>query len=336
MTTNGNAILLLAHGTPDKPEDVPAYMRNVTSGRTIPDAVMEEVKHRYGMIGRSPLTEITMQQAAELQREIGVPVYVGMRNWHPYVGATVKKMVADGVTHAVGICLAPQNSRTSVGLYKRAALAEAGTTLSVDFVESWHDHPLLIKAFAARLAPAWKRACEEMGKKVPVIFTAHSVPERTIADGDPYSSQTQETAALVAKEIPAMLESDWRFAFQSQGMSGGVWIGPTVESTIDALRDAGHTAVLIQPVGFVCDHVEVLFDIDILFKQYAAERGMKLWRTESLNSSPEFIAALAEVARARLSKLSSSTPRPASASVSLAPSSSPSSEIRSSSSSSVS
>lgn len=305
MTANRTAILLLAHGTPDKPDDVPAYMRNVTSGRAIPNAVMEEVKHRYGLIGRSPLTEITLQQAAHLERAIGTPVYVGMRNWHPYIGETVRKMVADGITHAVGLCLAPQNSRTSVGLYKRAALAEAGTTLTVDFVESWHDHPLLIKAFAAKLAPAWKAACAEMKHEVPVIFTAHSVPERTITDGDPYSRQAQETAALVAKQIMDMSQTDWRFAFQSQSMSGGAWIGPTVEATIDALRDAGHTAMLVQPVGFVCDHVEVLYDIDILFKQYAAERGVKLWRTESLNTSPEFIAALADVARERLAKAAS-------------------------------
>src|SRR5207248_339266 len=193
---------------------------------------------------------------------------------------------------------------TSVGLYKRAVLDAAKDKLTVDFVESWHDHPLLIKAFAAKLVPAWKLACDEVRVKIPVIFTAHSVPERTIIEGDPYATQAQETAALVAKQVPEMSKEDWRFAFQSQGMSGGAWIGPTVEATIDALCAAGHKALLIQPVGFVCDHVEVLYDIDVLFKQYAAQRGMRLWRAESLNTSPGFIAALADIARVRVAKLS--------------------------------
>ncbi len=306
MTMPSTSILLLAHGTPGKPEDVPAYMRNVTGGRTIPESVMEEVTRRYGIIGRSPLTDITMQQATALAKETGIPVYVGMRNWHPYIADTVEKMLADGVTRAVVICLAPQNSRTSVGLYRGAVVEAAGTALSLDFVESWHDHPLLIEAFAKKLAPAWNSACAEMQTRVPVIFTAHSVPERTIADGDPYASQAKETAALVAKQVPGMSQEDGRFAFQSQGMSSGEWIGPTVESTIDALRGEGHPAVLMQPIGFVCDHVEVLFDIDILFKQYAAEHGMKLWRTESLNASPEFIAVLAELAHARFKQFNSS------------------------------
>jgi ferrochelatase len=300
MTAPVQAILLVAHGTPNKPEDVPAYMRNVTSGRAIPDSVMEEVKHRYGVIGRSPLTDLTLQQASALAKELHLPVYVGMRNWAPYIADTVKEMVAAGISHAAVICLAPQNSRTSVGLYKRAVVGAAGDSLTFDFVDSWHDHPLLIAAFAAKLRTALSRAQSEMKTAVPVIFTAHSVPERTIAEGDPYSAQAQETAALVAKHIEGMPER--RFAFQSQGMSGGAWIGPTVEATIDSLRDAGHKAVIIQPIGFVCDHVEVLYDIDILFKQYAAERGLKLWRTESLNASPEFIAALAALARSRMSQ----------------------------------
>jgi len=309
MTKPVQAILLVAHGTPDKPEDVPAYMRNVTSGRAIPDTVMEEVKHRYGLIGRSPLTDITMQQAAGLAKELALPVYVGMRNWKPYIADTVKDMVTAGISRAVVICLAPQNSRTSVGLYRLAVSGAAGGSLAFDFVESWHDHPLLIKAFADKLRAALACARAESKTNIPVIFTAHSVPERTIADGDPYSAQAQETAALVVKQVDGI--QDWRFAFQSQGMSGGAWIGPTVEATIDGLRDAGHKAVLVQPVGFVCDHVEVLYDIDILFRQYAAERGMKLFRTESLNSSPGFINALAALARSRMAGVQDHSPSPA-------------------------
>ena len=132
-----------------------------------------------------------------------------------------------------------------------------------------------------------------------MLFTAHSVPTRTVAEGDPYETQTRETTALVAAQVPEI--GAWRFAFQSQGMSGGEWLGPTVEETIASLRDAGETGVFVQPIGFVCDHVEILFDVDILFRQYAGERGMKLYRAESLNDSPLFVRAVADLARSRLS-----------------------------------
>ena len=257
------AILLLAHGSPDRVEDIAEYLRNVTGGRPLPEPVVREVEHRYRLIGRSPLTEITLRQAEGVSRESGVPVYVGMRNWRPYIGDTVRQMAEDGITHAVVICLAPHNSRTSVGLYARALGAtppetqaatasprQAPTTESgegggvtglpftIDFVESWHDHPLLIKAFAQRLRAGWQRACAEAGGRLPVIFTAHSVPLRTIAEGDPYEVQTRETAALVAGSVPEIAEGEWRFAFQSQGMSGGEWLGPTVEETILGLESS--------------------------------------------------------------------------------------------------
>jgi protoporphyrin/coproporphyrin ferrochelatase len=292
------AILLLAHGTPGKAEDVPAYMDRVTGGRGVPESVIKEVAHRYALIGQSPLTALTAQQADALARKLGMPVYFGMRNWHPFIADTVTRMSADGVTHAVVICLAPQNSRTSVGLYRRATMAAAEGHMTVDFVESWHDHPSLIAAFAEKLDAVMR----EHGR-IPVIFTAHSVPCRTIAgqEADPYSNQAKQTAALVA-QLCGIADSDWHFAFQSQGMSGGPWIGPTVEDEINGLKAAGHNEFIIQPVGFVCDHVEVLFDIDILFKDFAARRNMKLWRTESLNDSPRFIAALADLARKALAR----------------------------------
>src|SRR5271154_1874617 len=157
------AILLLAHGTPENLDDIPAYLRNVVSGRPIPDSVIEEIRHRYSLIGKSPLTEITMLQGQMLAEKIGLPVYVGMRNWKPYIADVVRQMRADGVTSAAAICLAPQNSRTSVGLYRRAAFAEAGDALRIDFVESWADHPLLAKAFADKLVPLRKQLFEETG-----------------------------------------------------------------------------------------------------------------------------------------------------------------------------
>jgi len=224
-----------------------------------------------------------------------------MRNWHPFIESTVKQMVADGITHAVAICLAPQNSRTSVGLYRQATMTAAEGHLQVVFVESWHDHPQLINAFSERLSAAISSARKDTDARVPVIFTAHSVPSRTISgpESDPYATQSKHTAELVAR-LTGLKDDEWRFAFQSQGMSGGPWIGPTVEETIAALQTAGHRQVLIQSVGFVCDHVEVLYDIDIFFKKYAEDRGLKLWRAESLNCSPQFISALADLAKTAL------------------------------------
>ena len=280
-------------------DDIPEFLSQITRGRPVPPEVIEEVKHRYGLIGRSPLTDLTLQQGRLLAEELKLPVYVGMRNWRPFVAETVRSMKADGTESAVVICLAPQNSRTSVGLYRTALNGESGVPFAVDFVESWHDHPLLIRAFAEKLHTGWEKACREMSAKLPVIFTAHSVPQRTIADGDPYETQTKETAMLVARE-GSLPSNDWRFAFQSQGMSGGAWLGPTVENTILGLKEEGHRGVFVQPIGFLCDHVEVLYDIDIAFKEFAEKEGMRLWRAESLNDSPLLTAALADVARSRM------------------------------------
>lgn len=300
MTQNRAAVILLAHGSPESPADVPEFMQRITRGRPVPDAVMQEVTHRYTLIGKSPLTEITMAQAQGMQRQTGLPVYVGMRNWKPLIADTVNKMMADGVEQILAICLAPQNSSTSVGLYRNALFAELKPEVPVEFIDSWHDHPLLIKAFAERLEPVWRRAGAELGVPAPVIFTAHSVPTRTIETGDPYENQAKDTARLVAQQVPGLTPELQNFAFQSQGMSGGPWLGPTVESVMLNLKKQGHRGVVIAPIGFVCDHVEVLYDVDIAFRQFAHEQGLKFWRMESLNTSPAFISALAALAAERL------------------------------------
>jgi len=204
----------------------------------------------------------------------------------------------------IAICLAPQNSRTSVGLYRRAVTGDATLPFALDFVDEWHDQPLLVKAFAENLHAGWEKANSEYGSQLPIIFTAHSVPTRTISEGDPYDAQCKETAALVAKQA-GLSDDAWSFAFQSQGMSGGPgssnpWIGPTVEETILSLKAKGHSGVFLQPIGFLCDHVEVLYDIDILFKQFAEKEGMRLWRAESLNGSKTLTAALAELVQSRM------------------------------------
>jgi ferrochelatase len=298
------AVLLIAHGSPERVEDIPEFLLNISRGRPMPEAVVREVQHRYSLIGSSPLTRITRQQADGVARELGLPVYVGMRNWHPFIADTLQQMAGDGITSVVAICLAPHNSRTSVGLYKQVLFGNK-PPFAIDFVEEWHDHPLLIAAFAEKLRAGWTKACAEHGSHLPVLFTAHSVPTRTVAEGDPYETQTRETAALVAAQVPEI--GAWRFAFQSQGMSGGEWLGPTVEETIVSLREAGQTGVFVQPIGFVCDHVEVLFDVDILFRQFAGDRGMKLYRAESLNDSPLFVRAVADLARSRVSALNKVT-----------------------------
>ena len=319
------AVLLLAHGTPETVEQVQEYLRNVTSGRPLPQVVVEEIQHRYGLIGRSPLTEITMEQARLVEAELAesgpaaagepVRVYVGMRNWRPYISDVVKQMRGDGVEEAAVICMAPQNSRTSVGLYRRAVEAEAGG-LRIDFTESWADHPLLAEAFAERLRAAESRLTAELGAAVPVLFTAHSVPLRTVAPAvegdagprlwpgrgaDPYADDARRTAELVAARVPEIPQ--WWFAFQSQGASGGAWLGPTVEETLESIAASRIKTLILQPIGFLCDHVEILYDVDHLFRQFAVQLGTRLERPESLNGSATLARAVASLAREGLARL---------------------------------
>jgi len=348
--TAQSAILLLAHGTPDRLSEMAEYLNKVTGGRPMPAHVVEELQHRYGEIGLRedplpegpPLTRWTLMQGRLLAEALHEPVYVGMRNWHPYIADVVTRMKADGIRHAKVLCLAPQNSRTSTGLYRRAldaALRDTpGEPFTYDFIAGWADEPLLVSAFADRLWPAWAEACAKAsaaaGKpvRVPVLFTAHSVPCRTIRAttaeeaargsaprpgapvpaegiqnygearaGDPYPVECKQTAAAIAKKLApvGMTEADWVFAFQSQGIAGAPWLGPSVEDTFKALAEAGHTAVVMQPVGFLCDHVEILYDIDINFRDVGREMGLEVTRAESLNDSPILVRALEHVLATR-------------------------------------
>jgi len=306
------AVLLLAHGTPETIEQIPAYLRNVVSGRPLPQHLIEEIQRRYALIGHSPLTEITLEQGRLVEAELAaageqIPVYVAMRNWRPYIPDVIKKMRADGVEEVAALCLAPQNSRTSVGLYRRAVEAESAG-LRIDFTEGWAQHPLLIEAFAERLRPAFTRLRAEAGAPVPVLFTAHSVPSRTIqaTEGqaaDPYAEDAKQTAALVAERVPEIPQ--WWFAFQSQGASGGEWIGPSVEETLESIAASGVRTLLLQPIGFLCDHVEILYDVDILFREFAARLNLRLERPESLNASGTLARAIADLARKGLVRLNS-------------------------------
>jgi ferrochelatase len=340
------AILLLAHGTPNALGEMAEYLAKVTGGRALPPEVVTELQHRYAQIGLGdqpgpeppPLAKWTLAQgrllearlleAALATAEQPLPVYVAMRNWHPFIVDVVQQMRADGITRVLAICLAPQNSRTSTGLYRRALMtAVDGQSdthkIDVTFVDEWPEEPALIEAFARRLAAIYPRACaeaapdqaHEAGVKnspLPILFTAHSVPERTLAatadhPADPYADQARRTAALAFAKAAELLGDsaprEYLFAFQSQGVAGGPggpWIGPTVEDTLAALAAEGHRGVVLQPIGFVCDHVEVLYDIDIAFTQTARSLNLRLFRPESLNDSPLLTDALADIVAKRL------------------------------------
>jgi ferrochelatase len=320
------AVLLLAHGTPNTLGEMPEYLAKVTGGRTLPPSVVAELQHRYAQIGLGetptpeppPLTRWTLAQARLLESALaaeGHPlrVYVAMRNWHPLIADVVAKMRADGVTRILALCLAPQNSSTSTGLYLRTLTAAlqaesaqnpSAPAPSLTFIESWSEEPALIEAFAQRLVEIYPQACaESSAQSLPVLFTAHSVPCRTIQSSesnptpDPYPVEAKRTASLVfasaSRHLPNLKK--YFFAFQSQGVAGGPWIGPTVEETLAAIRAEGHPAVVLQPIGFLSDHVEILYDIDIAFAQRARTLGLRLFRTESLNGSPLLTQALLRV-----------------------------------------
>jgi ferrochelatase len=324
---NSTAVLLLAHGTPNVLGEMAAYLAKVTGGRPLPPSVVAELQHRYAQIGLGetptpqppPLTRWTFAQARLLESALaaeGHPlrVYAAMRNWRPFIADVVRQMRADGVNRILALCLAPQNSSTSTGLYRRtltaalqaeSAQSPSAAKPSVTFIESWSEEPSLIEAFAQRLIDTYPRACAASAnaESLPVLFTAHSVPCRTIQPTEsnpapaPYPIEVRRTAELVfaaaARQLPNLKK--WFFAFQSQGVAGGPWIGPTVEDTLAAIRAEGHPALVIQPIGFLCDHVEVLYDIDIAFAQRARTLGLRLYRTESLNDSPLLTQALLRV-----------------------------------------
>jgi ferrochelatase len=284
-------VLLLAHGAPERVEDVESYLSFVRGGKPASPRIVEEVTSRYQAIGgSSPLLAWTRAQAEALERMLGIPVFFGMRNWHPFIRETMDRVRDAGLDRIAAIAMAPQFSELSVGLYIRRteeARLEAGVTAEIRWARSFHDDPPLIEAFAEKLEPM------AAGRKV--LLTAHSVPEKALAGGnDPYDRETRATAAAVAARLGL---ADWEFAYQSQGLTDDRWLGPTVESCLDRYAAAGIREVVVDPIGFVCDHVETLYDVDVVFREYAAARGISLFRPEALNGSPKFTAALAEVAK---------------------------------------
>jgi ferrochelatase len=283
-----NAVVLMAYGSPATADDIRPYFEDIRGGRPVSDQAVAELAERYRRIGgRSPLDDVTEAQRAALERELGVPVFVGMKHWQPRIAEAVESALEGGATRIVGVVLAPHYSRLSVGEYRERLEAAVVGRAELELVESWHDHEPFLDVLADRVrgTDAW------------VVFTAHSLPERILADGDPYRDQLLETSRLVAER--AGLEG-WSFAFQSASPTGEAWLGPDVLDELGRLRDTGVRSVLVAPVGFVSDHLEILWDLDVEARERAAELGLELERIESLNADPAFIRALAALVEERL------------------------------------
>lgn len=290
------AVLLLAYGAPRSLDDVEPYLLDVRGGRPTPREIVDELKARYAAIGgRSPLLERTREQAQALSRRLGdrTPVLIGMRHWHPYIREALADAACQGICRAVAVALAPHYSRMSIGAYQRA-VDDARGPVEVAFVSHWFDHPQFLDAVAERVKEALQRFPRQVQDRVPIVFTAHSLPERTLADGDPYTHQLRASVAGVMARVAGDHRPD--FAFQSAGRSSEAWLGPDAAAVLERLASNGERHVLFCPIGFVADHLEVLYDVDIEYQRRARELGIGLERTDSLNAHPLLITALADLA----------------------------------------
>jgi ferrochelatase len=282
------AVIVMAYGSPATAEDVPAYLADIREGKPVSEGAIEELTERYRRIGgRSPLDEITERQRAALERELGLPVLVGMKHWRPRIAEAVEAGLAGGADTLVGLVLAPHYSRLSIAGYRERLEAALHGRAELVFVESWHDHEPFLDVLADRVR----------GFDGHVVFTAHSLPERILAAGDPYRDQLLETSRLVAERAAV---DEWSFAFQSASPTGEPWLGPDILEELDRLAANGVQRVLACPVGFVSDHLEILWDLDVEARERAVELGLALERIDSLNDDPAFIRALADLVRARL------------------------------------
>ena len=293
--------MLMAYGSPSTPDDIRPYLEDVRGGRPVSDEAIAKLAERYRRIGgRSPLDDVTEAQRAALERELGLPVFVGMKHWRPRIAEAVERALEAGAARLIGVVLAPHYSRMSVGEYReRLEAALEGRDAELVLVESWHDDPAFVEVVADRVrgTDAW------------VVFTAHSLPERILADGDPYREQLLETSRLVADH--AGLGDRWSFAFQSASATGKPWLGPDILEELERLHGDGMREVLVAPVGFVSDHLEILWDLDVEAREKAQELGLELARMESLNDDPRFIGALAGVVERARQEQPVATGRPA-------------------------
>jgi ferrochelatase len=285
------AVILMAYGSPERLADVPAYYADIRGGRPIAPENLADLVARYRTLGiedSSPLNAITEQTRAALEEELRLPVYTGMKHWTPRIAGAAEAALSGGAERVVGLVLAPHYSVLSIKGYRDQLGQALAARAELAFVESWYDEPGFIELLADRVR----------GTKAHVVFTAHSLPERILAMGDPYKDQLLETSRLVAEA--AGLDEQWSFSFQSESPTGEPWLGPDILDHLGALREEGVTDVLICPVGFVSDHLEIRWDIDVEAQERASELGMQVARIEMPNADPAFIRTLAVVARRAL------------------------------------
>ena len=298
-------VLVMAYGGPASLEEIPGYLADIRHGRPTPRHVLDEIAESYRAIGgRSPLLEVSRRQVDALAAELGdeFRCYLGMRHWSPWIEEVVGQMVEDGVTDAVSLVLAPHFSALSVARYQQKVadgLELYRGRIRFEHVASYHDAPGLIEAFASRVDEGLSRFAETERDRVHGVFSAHSLPERVLASGDPYGEQCLETARLVA-ERARLVEDRWSWAYQSAGRTPEPWAGPDLGEHLEELATRGVRDVVSVPVGFVSDHVELLFDIDHRAAGIAASLGLRLERPPALNDDPVFVGALAELVRAKV------------------------------------
>jgi protoporphyrin/coproporphyrin ferrochelatase len=285
------AVVLMAYGSPERLADVPAYYADIRGGRPIRPELLDDLVERYRRLdieSGSPLNAVTEETRAALEAELGVPVFTGMKHWTPRIAEAAEAALAAGARTVVGLVLAPHYSRLSIAGY-RAQLEEAlGDRAELRFVESWHDDDGLVDFLAARVR----------GTDAHVVFTAHSLPARILDEGDPYQEQLLETARLVAER--ADLGEDWSFSYQSESATGEPWLGPDILDHLEDLHSGDVRDVLVCPIGFVSDHLEIRWDIDTEAQEKARELGMRLDRIEMPNADPAFVRVLAGLVRRRL------------------------------------
>ncbi|HUL50531.1 MAG TPA: ferrochelatase [Gemmatimonadales bacterium] len=295
MAAKPIAVLLMAYGGPNNLDDVEPYLMDVRGGRPTRPELVAEIRERYALIGgKSPLKELTEAQAKGLGSALGpgFRTYVGMRHWHPYIKETVDRVAREGLTRILGIVMAPHFSEMSVGAYEKKLLDATEGRIETLIVRRWGDHPKFIAAVTMRVRQALTQFRPD--EKVQVVFTAHSLPERILKNGDPYPDELKQSAAAVANSVGL---KEWHFAFQSAGATPEPWLGPEAGETMKQLAGAGHRAFLVVPIGFVCDHVEILYDVDVVYQGLARELGVHLERTVSLNADPSLIAVLEDLVR---------------------------------------
>jgi ferrochelatase len=285
------AVVLMAYGSPERLSDVPAYYADIRGGRPVAPEHLADLVERYrrlGVEGSSPLNAITEETRAALEAELGIPVFTGMKHWTPHIAEVADRALASGAEQVAGLVLAPHYSALSIAGYREQLERAVGTRADLRFVESWHDEPGFVELLADRVR----------GTDAHVVFTAHSLPERILASGDPYRDQLLETSRFVAEA--AGLES-WSFSFQSESPTGEPWLGPDILDHLESLHRQGVEHVLVCPVGFVSDHLEIRWDIDVEAQDKAAELGMRLERIEMPNADPAFVRTLATIVRRALS-----------------------------------